>query len=263
MGISVSPAQPLSTAPSGAGSVATPLRESSERPRGLDVVDGLDSRGARAGPPESGRSRTGSAAAPPGGPTFAHVLQSALAARTGLMARGVATGQTGSRSRLASPAPPSGPLPRSGAVAPVGLCSSEGGIRADKDDDMLDAAFRQTAHLAPPPATVIGLVQPFQLGLQSPSSPSSSGTRAFASLEDLLPALVRKIAWSGDARRGSVRLELGSGALSGATLLVRADGGQVEVALRTPPGTQVEDWRRRIAARLEAKGLDVTTIEVE
>jgi hypothetical protein len=136
-------------------------------------------------------------------------------------------------------------------------------MHRDKDDDMLDAAFRQTVHLAPPPAVTIGPAQFFQQGLPSTGSASSSDERAFASLEDLLPALVRKIAWSGDGRRGSVRLELDAGALSGATLLVRADGGQLHVALRTPPGTQVEDWRRRIAARLEAKGLDVTAIDVE
>ncbi len=91
----------------------------------------------------------------------------------------------------------------------------------------------------------------------------STDPPAFASLEELLPALVRKIAWSGDGRRGSVRLELGAGALSGATLLVHADGGQVRVALQAPPVTDLEDWRARIAGRLAAKGLDVLGVDVE
>ncbi len=65
-----------------------------------------------------------------------------------------------------------------------------------------------------------------------------------ASLEEILPALVRRIAWSGDARRGTVRIELGSGALAGATLLVAADDGRVQVTLSGRAG-----HRARVVAR--------------
>jgi hypothetical protein len=77
------------------------------------------------------------------------------------------------------------------------------------------------------------------------------------SLEEILPALVRRIAWSGDGRRGVVRIELGSGELDGAMLLVATEGGRVRVALSGGAGVELESWRERIAKRLEDKGLDV------
>ncbi len=82
------------------------------------------------------------------------------------------------------------------------------------------------------------------------------------SLEDLVPALVRKVAWSGDARRGAVRLELGAGALAGVTLIVHANDGRVQVQLSAPPGVDLEDWRDRIAQRLAARGLSVDDVRV-
>ena len=84
-----------------------------------------------------------------------------------------------------------------------------------------------------------------------------------ASLEELLPELVRKIAWSGDAHRGAVRLEVGAGALAGATLLVQAEGGRVHVTLHAPGDANAESWRGRIEARLSARGLDVGAVEIE
>jgi len=74
--------------------------------------------------------------------------------------------------------------------------------------------------------------------------------------EEILPALVRKIAWSGDARRGAVRIELGAGALTGATLLVAAEGGRVQVTLSARADVELEPWRERIIARLAARGLE-------
>jgi hypothetical protein len=87
-----------------------------------------------------------------------------------------------------------------------------------------------------------------------------------ASLEELLPALVRKIAWSGDERRGAVRIEVGAGPLAGATLLVQARAGRVEVTLSAAAadagGIDAEAWRDRIARRLEARGLEVDAVRV-
>jgi acetylornithine deacetylase/succinyl-diaminopimelate desuccinylase-like protein len=87
--------------------------------------------------------------------------------------------------------------------------------------------------------------------------------RAHASLEDVLPAIVRRIAWAGDGRKGSLRLEFGAGALAGGTLVVHADDGRVKVELRAPPGTDAAAWRDRIAARLEEKRIRVDEIVVE
>jgi len=73
---------------------------------------------------------------------------------------------------------------------------------------------------------------------------------------------MRKVAWSGNSRRGSVRLELGAGALAGATLIVHANDGRVHVQLSAPPGVDLEDWRDRIAQRLAARGLSVDDVRV-
>jgi hypothetical protein len=106
------------------------------------------------------------------------------------------------------------------------------------------------------------------VALPAPSSleaaaEAAPGGRARASLEDLLPALVRRVAWSGDGRRGALRLELGAGRLAGATLLVQADEGRVRVQLSGPAGADLEEWRRRIAARLADRGLNVEHVDVE
>jgi hypothetical protein len=69
------------------------------------------------------------------------------------------------------------------------------------------------------------------------------------------------VAWSGDGRRGTVRLELGSGAMAGAELLVESDDGRVRVHLRAPPGVDLDAWRERIGARLAARGLDVEELD--
>lgn len=84
-----------------------------------------------------------------------------------------------------------------------------------------------------------------------------------ASVERVFAELVRKVAWSGDARRGSVRVEIGTGSLAGAVLLVHADCGEVRVSMQLPSGTDRGAWHERIARRLESRGLQVSSLEVE
>ena len=86
---------------------------------------------------------------------------------------------------------------------------------------------------------------------------------ARTSLEDLLPALVRKVAWSGDGRKGTVRLELGAGGMAGAEVVVQSDGGRVTVQLRAPAGVDAEAWRKRVEGRLTARGLQVDGVEAQ
>ena len=74
--------------------------------------------------------------------------------------------------------------------------------------------------------------------------------------------LVRRIAWSGNARNGSARLELGAGVLEGATLTIHADDGVVRVAVDLPPGVDRAAWKERISGRLGARGLQVEAIDV-
>jgi hypothetical protein len=86
--------------------------------------------------------------------------------------------------------------------------------------------------------------------------------RGSGSLEALLPALVRRVAWSSDGKRGTARLEIGSGELAGATLLVHADAGRVRVRLEVPPGVDARSWRERIVQRLAARDVPVDDVEV-
>ncbi len=147
----------------------------------------------------------------------------------------------------ASPEPPAG--------APTD------GLAEDSPDGPLHPASRQAARLAPPSHAATLAAPPPAAGAAPPSGVTSPPSRI--SLEELLPELVRRAAWSGDGRRGALRLEFGAGALAGATLLVQADEGRVRVRLTVPPGTDADGWRSRISARLEGKGLDVDSVEVD
>jgi hypothetical protein len=79
----------------------------------------------------------------------------------------------------------------------------------------------------------------------------------------VLPELVRRIAWSGDGKRGSIRLEFGAGALSGGTLVVHADDGRVRVELEAPAGADVTAWRARLEERLASRGVVVEELTVQ
>jgi hypothetical protein len=104
------------------------------------------------------------------------------------------------------------------------------------------------------------------MGVGTAVSAGAVEVRAAASLEELLPALVRKVAWSGDGNRGAVHLELGAGALSGARVVVEADGARVRVSVMAPASVHaavdLEAWRDRIAARLAARGLEGSSVEI-
>ncbi len=118
--------------------------------------------------------------------------------------------------------------------------------------DALDPMARQAAQLAPPPT------------LLPPQSPGAGPQlQARASLEEVLPALVRRVAWSGDGKKGTVRLELGAGRLEGATLLVHAEDGRVRVELSAPAGVDAESWRQRIVSRLQLRGVQVDSVQVD
>lgn len=70
--------------------------------------------------------------------------------------------------------------------------------------------------------------------------------------------LVRRIAWSGDRHRGTVRLEIGAGAYEGATLIVHADAGRVRVEVSG--AGDLDGLRRNLDARLRRHGLDVESV---
>jgi hypothetical protein len=95
-----------------------------------------------------------------------------------------------------------------------------------------------------------------------PGGPPAEGPASVA-LQQLWPALVRRVAWEGDARRASMRLELGAGALAGVALLLQCDEGRVQVRLSAPggAGADLDAWRARIAARLARAGLAVESVD--
>jgi len=57
-------------------------------------------------------------------------------------------------------------------------------------------------------------------------------------------------------------MELGAGALAGATLLIHADDGRVRVELDAPSHVNAAEWRTRIHDRLTRRGLLVDSIDV-
>jgi hypothetical protein len=100
------------------------------------------------------------------------------------------------------------------------------------------------------------------LGITPAVGPLGSSIEPFASLplrediQNLIVRLARRVAWGGDGRKGSARIELSEGALAGATLIVHAEQRSVSVEFSLPRGaTLPEDLQRRIIERLEARGL--------
>jgi hypothetical protein len=161
-------------------------------------------------------------------------------------------------STLVRPPPPKG----AEIKAPAGQISAQtpsaGPAKHEKPlsqhDDDLDPMARRAAQLAPP----------VQLGGPAATFEPSAivDTHARVSLEEILPQLVKKIAWAGDGKKGSVRIELGAGELAGSTLLVHADDGKVRVELSVPPGVDANAWKERIHSKLSARGLDVESVDV-
>jgi hypothetical protein len=74
-------------------------------------------------------------------------------------------------------------------------------------------------------------------------------------LQNLITGLARRVAWGGDRRKGSARIELSVGPLAGATLIVHAEQRTVTVELELAPGSSLTaDWQQRILERLNARG---------
>ncbi|MDF2697361.1 MAG: hypothetical protein K0S65_5744 [Labilithrix sp.] len=131
-----------------------------------------------------------------------------------------------------------------------------GDLADDKSErfDPLDPATRRAAQLAPPQLTptVAPAAQIHPVAGHEEIAP-----RARVSMEELLPQLVKRIAWAGDRRRGSVQLELGAGQHAGTTITVHADDGRVRVEV---DGAGANELRSRIRTRLERHGLDVASV---
>jgi len=74
-------------------------------------------------------------------------------------------------------------------------------------------------------------------------------------LQNLLTGLARRVAWGGDRRKGSARIELSEGVLAGATLVVHAEQRSVSVEIELPRGNSAgQGLQQRILDRLEGRG---------
>ena len=133
---------------------------------------------------------------------------------------------------------------------PEAKCGAPKGERAEVD--WLDPSARQAAQLAPP-----GIAPGSASAFDAPNANEPLRAR---SLEELLPALVRRIAWAGDRNKGTVRLELGAGAYAGTTVTVHADGGRVRVEIGGSEGPELDRLRARLDTRLRGHGLDVESV---
>jgi hypothetical protein len=131
-------------------------------------------------------------------------------------------------------------------------------VADDTADTVLQRAAHHLAQLAPPPGS--SALPAFGA---SPAPIRSQPTEASTlPTETLWSVLVRRVAWAGDATRTTIALELGAGALAGATVLVQSYNGRVTVRLDVPAHADLGALRSRIAARLAARGLDVDHVEV-
>ena len=90
------------------------------------------------------------------------------------------------------------------------------------------------------------------------AAPAASAPAALPLREDLqnlLSGLARRVAWGGDRRKGSARIELSEGALAGATLVVHAEQRSVSVEIELPAGAGATGGlQQRLLERLEARG---------
>lgn len=110
--------------------------------------------------------------------------------------------------------------------------------------DAADAAWAHRAALvAPPPGDV-----------QTAARAHVEQVSRHASVEELAPVLLRKMAWSGDGRRGAARLELGSGSLAGAVVTLEAEQGVVALSVEGLDAREETSLRARLARGLEARG---------
>lgn len=166
----------------------------------------------------------------------------------------------GEFARLIRDRPHAGSRPGQSAHALLG--DEEEGRTTRRDGEADDGG---RAGLGPAPSLEVPMVSAgLASAAPSPPPPAPAATtqqRAASALQELWPVLVRRVAWTGDAHDGTMRLELGAGALSGATLLVRCEGSRVRVSLTDPAGGNLDGWRARIGARLLAAGLEVDTVE--
>jgi hypothetical protein len=100
------------------------------------------------------------------------------------------------------------------------------------------------------------------VGGPSGSAPLPIAQGASPGLDPLVGELLRSIAWGGDRRRGTARIELGSGRYRGTTLRVDVVGDRLQIDLEAPAGVDASELGARLSERFEARGLRVDSLLV-
>lgn len=90
---------------------------------------------------------------------------------------------------------------------------------------------------------------------------AATGPAATPVVGDLFAQLVRRAAIGGDARRASIRLELGGRVVDRGEVVVHADGDEVEIEVTAPAGVDAARLEARVSQRLAGKGLKVTRFD--
>ena len=235
--------------------MTTPCRSGASFPRFSDEMGGLCLRREAA----SGSGLGGAGLRAPAAPTFAaclDVLGKELRARGdgGLAGPVMATG--------AQQHPASAALPPEAAATATSGDSDPPTGRGDDREGVLSASDARGVGRDATIDPIVPILVSLAARGASPAHEAAARPEVRAPHEHLMARLVRRIAWSGNARTGSARLEFGAGELEGATLTVHADDGVVRVALELPPGVDRAAWKERISGRLGARGLQVEEVDV-
>ncbi len=77
-----------------------------------------------------------------------------------------------------------------------------------------------------------------------------------------LAELIQSIAWGGDRRRGTARIELGAGRLAGTALVVAVDDAGLRLQVEAPSGVDSEALVERIRERLAARGQSLDEVSI-
>lgn len=113
-----------------------------------------------------------------------------------------------------------------------------------------------------PPCWQPGAIDPLALfGIGSVGAAvAPPSVAAPVALDPLVAELLRSIAWGGDRRRGTARLELGSGRYRGLSVKVEAVGDSLQIDLEAPAGVDAAALGARLVERFEARGLRVDSL---
>jgi hypothetical protein len=142
---------------------------------------------------------------------------------------------------------------------PGSLAGGPEPLRLDRQEALAPDGEAVTGRVVAGDADWLLLIRP-QVGEQPSGVVSGANAladeraRAEVGVAELVERWVKRVALGGDGRRGAARLDIGSGRLSGAEVLVVAQAGHVSVELSLPPGLADGGLSVRLRERLSRRG---------